>query len=153
MLMDISSQPSNVTGSWRLGLFYQVTAHSPLSEQSACWKPHCRILLGCRCKLQPEAKTSCYKKVGPRRQLLTQLLHLHVSVSIMIPTILLHCNGFHLPAYAPTRNETSMRHLPAHAPMARPAMRHPSIRWCGSCLMISRSLHVPGSPSSPFTTR
>lgn len=37
--------------------------------------------------------------------------------------------------------------------MALPATRHPSTSLCGSWRMISRSLHVPGSPSSAFTTR
>lgn len=34
-----------------------------------------------------------------------------------------------------------------------PAIRQPSTSLCGSWRMISRSLHVPGSDSSPFTTR
>ena len=33
------------------------------------------------------------------------------------------------------------------------AIKHPSIRVCGSWRMISRSLQVPGSDSSAFTTR
>lgn len=37
--------------------------------------------------------------------------------------------------------------------MARPATRQPSTSLCGSFLMISLSLQVPGSPSSAFTTR
>ena len=37
--------------------------------------------------------------------------------------------------------------------MALPATRQPSTSLCGSCLMISRSLQVPGSPSSALTTR
>ena len=32
-------------------------------------------------------------------------------------------------------------------------MRQPSTSLCGSCRRISRSLHVPGSPSSPFITK
>ena len=43
--------------------------------------------------------------------------------------------------------------LPALAPMALPATRQPSTSLCGSCRMISLSLHVPGSPSSALTTR
>ena len=43
--------------------------------------------------------------------------------------------------------------LPALAPMARPAIRHPSTSLWGSCRIISRSLHVPGSPSSALTTK
>ena len=35
----------------------------------------------------------------------------------------------------------------------RPATRQPSTSLCGSLRIISRSLHVPGSPSSAFTTR
>ena len=35
----------------------------------------------------------------------------------------------------------------------RPATRQPSTSLCGSPRRISRSLHVPGSPSSAFTTR
>ena len=42
---------------------------------------------------------------------------------------------------------------PAVAFIARPATRHPSTNLCGSPRMISRSLHVPGSPSSALTTR
>lgn len=34
-----------------------------------------------------------------------------------------------------------------------PAIRQPSTSLCGSWRMISRSLQVPGSDSSPFTTR
>lgn len=41
----------------------------------------------------------------------------------------------------------------ARAPMALPATRQPSINLWGSWRIISRSLHVPGSPSSAFTTR
>ena len=37
--------------------------------------------------------------------------------------------------------------------IARPATRQPSISVWGSWRMISRSLQVPGSPSSAFTTR
>lgn len=37
--------------------------------------------------------------------------------------------------------------------IARPAIKHPSTSLCGSFLIISRSLHVPGSPSSAFTTK
>src|SRR5436190_925385 len=37
--------------------------------------------------------------------------------------------------------------------MARPATKHPSTSLCGSWRIISRSLHVPGSPSSALTTR
>ena len=37
--------------------------------------------------------------------------------------------------------------------MDTPARRQPSTSLCGSCRMISRSLHVPGSDSSAFTTR
>lgn len=40
----------------------------------------------------------------------------------------------------------------AWAPIARPAIRQPSMSRCGSCRMISRSLHVPGSPSSALIT-
>ena len=43
--------------------------------------------------------------------------------------------------------------LPALAPMPAPATRQPSISLCGSFLIISLSLQVPGSPSSAFTTR
>ena len=43
--------------------------------------------------------------------------------------------------------------LPALAPMALPATRQPSTSFCGSCRIISLSLHVPGSPSSALTTR
>jgi hypothetical protein len=43
--------------------------------------------------------------------------------------------------------------IPAVAFIARPATRHPSTSLCGSPRMISRSLHVPGSPSSALTTR
>ena len=39
------------------------------------------------------------------------------------------------------------------APIATPAMRQPSARVCGSCRRMSRSLQVPGSDSSAFTTR
>ena len=46
-----------------------------------------------------------------------------------------------------------MASSPAVAFIARPATRHPSTNLCGSPRMISRSLHVPGSPSSAFTTR
>lgn len=42
---------------------------------------------------------------------------------------------------------------PAFAFIARPATKHPSTSLCGSPRIISRSLHVPGSPSSAFTTR
>lgn len=41
----------------------------------------------------------------------------------------------------------------AQAPIARPAIKHPSTSLCGSCRIISLSLHVPGSPSSAFTTK
>jgi len=41
----------------------------------------------------------------------------------------------------------------ALAPIAKPAMRQPSTRRCGSCRMISRSLQVPGSDSSALITR
>lgn len=41
----------------------------------------------------------------------------------------------------------------ARAPMPLPATRQPSISLWGSWRIISRSLHVPGSPSSAFTTR
>ena len=41
----------------------------------------------------------------------------------------------------------------ALAPIARPAIKQPSTSLCGSCRMISRSLQVPGSPSSAFMTR
>ena len=37
--------------------------------------------------------------------------------------------------------------------MARPATRQPSTSLCGSPRRISRSLQVPGSPSSALTTR
>lgn len=37
--------------------------------------------------------------------------------------------------------------------IARPATRHPSTSLWGSPRMISRSLQVPGSPSSALTTR
>lgn len=37
--------------------------------------------------------------------------------------------------------------------MALPATRQPSISLWGSWRIISRSLHVPGSPSSAFTTK
>ena len=43
--------------------------------------------------------------------------------------------------------------VPALAPMALPATRQPSTSLCGSCRIISLSLHVPGSPSSALTTR
>ena len=43
--------------------------------------------------------------------------------------------------------------IPAVAFMARPATKHPSTSLCGSPRMISRSLQVPGSPSSALTTR
>ena len=43
--------------------------------------------------------------------------------------------------------------VPAVAFIARPATRQPSTSLCGSPRMISRSLHVPGSPSSALTTR
>lgn len=39
------------------------------------------------------------------------------------------------------------------APIARPAIKQPSTSLCGSCRMISRSLQVPGSPSSALITR
>jgi hypothetical protein len=39
------------------------------------------------------------------------------------------------------------------APMAKPAIRQPSISVCGSWRRISRSLQVPGSDSSALTTR
>src|SRR5579863_7448095 len=39
---------------------------------------------------------------------------------------------------------------PACAPTASPAINVPSITECGSCSKISRSLHVPGSLSSPL---
>ncbi|KAG6550845.1 hypothetical protein Mapa_007458 [Marchantia paleacea] len=42
---------------------------------------------------------------------------------------------------------------PALARMPTPAIKHPSISLWGSCLMISRSLQVPGSLSSAFTTK
>src|SRR5271170_6118017 len=39
---------------------------------------------------------------------------------------------------------------PLSAPTARPPITTPSITACGSCSKISRSLHVPGSLSSPL---
>merc|ERR1719439_141686 len=42
---------------------------------------------------------------------------------------------------------------PALAPIALPATRHPSTRVWGSWRIISRSLQVPGSPSSALTTK
>jgi hypothetical protein len=47
----------------------------------------------------------------------------------------------------------ALKHLPAVAFIARPATKQPSTSLCGSPRMISRSLHVPGSPSSALTTR
>ena len=41
----------------------------------------------------------------------------------------------------------------ALARIAAPAMRQPSSSLCHLCLMISRSLHVPGSDSSALMTR
>ncbi|KAH9419256.1 hypothetical protein DERP_005763 [Dermatophagoides pteronyssinus] len=41
----------------------------------------------------------------------------------------------------------------AHAPIALPATKHPSTNLCGSWRIISRSLQVPGSPSSALTTK
>ena len=41
----------------------------------------------------------------------------------------------------------------ALAPIALPAINEPSINLWGSCLIISLSLQVPGSPSSAFTTK
>merc|ERR1719209_1548785 len=42
---------------------------------------------------------------------------------------------------------------PALAPMAAPATKQPSTRVSGSWRIISRSLQVPGSPSSALTTK
>ena len=39
------------------------------------------------------------------------------------------------------------------APIAKQANRHPSTSLCGSWRIMSRSLQVPGSPSSALTTR
>src|SRR6187455_2060340 len=41
---------------------------------------------------------------------------------------------------------------PACASTARPAIKTPSINWCGSFSISTRSLQVPGSLSSAFTT-
>src|SRR5512142_709025 len=41
---------------------------------------------------------------------------------------------------------------PACASTASPAISTPSMSWCGSFSISTRSLHVPGSLSSPLTT-
>ena len=57
------------------------------------------------------------------------------------------------PVNRSSNNYQFYRHLPALAPIPAPATKQPSISLCGSCLIISLSLQVPGSPSSAFTTR
>lgn len=55
-----------------------------------------------------------------------------------------------VPQYSSTFTHTP---IPTTPPQNAPAMRQPSMSLCGSLRMISRSLHVPGSDSSAFTTR
>ena len=44
-------------------------------------------------------------------------------------------------------------HVATCAPIAKPAIKQPSIKVWGSCLKISLSLHVPGSDSSALITK